>query len=76
VIAYFIGGSWDLTKRHMQHCAPVYEVAVVPQMHNRIAPSQADYDVMAAVSITRELYVRVRHSHEKEIAIYIHDKDY
>jgi hypothetical protein len=75
VIAYFIGGSWDLTKTPMQHCPPVWQVVKVPQLSAKFAPSPADLDVMETVKVERELYVRARHDHEKEIAIYIFDKD-
>lgn len=70
MIAYFIGGSWDLTKRHMQDCPPVFEITTIPRLP-RIAPTPEDYKQVMEVKWEREFYVRVRHACEKEIAIYI-----
>jgi hypothetical protein len=71
LIAYFIGGSWDLTKTHMRACPPVWEVIKVPKVSMKFAPSPADLDVMETVKMERERYVRARHDHGKDIAIYI-----
>lgn len=72
MIAYFIGGSWDLTKKTHQHCPPVLQIEVWPQLSMRDVPSPADMDVMSKVTITRETYVRIRHAGpEGDVAIYM-----
>lgn len=63
VIAHFIGGSQDLTKRHMRECPQVCEVPIAPDM------SLATGDDAGPFITRREVYVR--RIMTKEIAIYI-----
>lgn len=70
--AYFIGGSWDLTKKVQPHSPPVLQIEVWPQLSALEVPSPSDIETMAQVTIKRETYVRIRHSGcEDDVAIYM-----
>jgi len=74
VLAYFIGGSWDLTKRHMRDCPAVWEVITMPRLSRLAPPSRKDMDIQETVKAEREFYVRARHDHDKDVAIYIFEE--
>ncbi len=68
MIAYFLGGSWDLTKLQLRDCAPRWEISIAPRLSIGESPLPGD------IQVRRESYRRIHHDSEKDVAIYLHEE--